>query len=324
LFLSGIQVSDSKLQYQMKAYFLFRKLTLLLRLISMFSKDSFTQSHFLPPSDQFRKDRLNKVVWTETAIFAITSIGLYYLWYKKFPKSRFHLFNDRHEWMQIDKVGHAATAYNISAMQYDLLRWSGVKQHEAILSASLTSLAYMSIIEIMDGFSRGWGFSSYDMLANLSGTALFAAQQYGWNEQRIGLKASAHFTPFAKENKSLLGNNRASRLMKDYNGQTYWLTFNLRSFLPVNSDVPHWLNLSLGYGAEGMVRAKKNLHDPLDTNFENARYRQFYIALDADMFRIPANGAIQSTFYLTKFLKTPAPAIEFNSKRKFKLHAIYF
>jgi hypothetical protein len=301
-----------------------KKLMLLLIIVSMLSKQSYAQAYFLPPSDQLRKDRLNKVVWTETALLAVTSIGLYYLWYKKFPKSRFHLFNDRHEWMQVDKVGHAATAYNISAMQYDLLRWCGVKQRDAILSASLTSLAYMSIIEIMDGFSKEWGFSSYDMLANLSGTALFAAQQYGWNDQRIGLKASARFTPFAKENKSLLGDNWASRLMKDYNGQTYWLTFNLRSFLPVNSDVPAWLNLSLGYGAEGMVRAKKNTSDTVQTNYTSGRYRQFYFAPDADLFRFPDNGAMQSTFYLTKFLKTPAPAIEFNSKRKIKLHAIYF
>ena len=290
----------------------------------MFGKQSNSQAYFLPPSDQLRKDRLNKVVWTETAILALTSLGLYYLWYKKFPKSRFHLFNDRHEWMQVDKLGHATTAYNISAMQYDLLRWCGVQRNQAILSASITSVAYMSIIEIMDGFSKEWGFSTWDMLANLSGTALFASQQYAWNEQRIGLKASAHFTPFAKENKSLLGKDHASRLMKDYNGQTYWLTVNLRSFLPVNTDVPPWLNLSLGYGAENMIRAKNIISSSADTCSKRERYRQFYLAPDADLFRLQGPAATQPIFYLTRFLKTPAPAIEFNSKRKFKLHPIYF
>jgi hypothetical protein len=88
--------------------------------------------------------------------------------------------------------------------------------------------------------------------------------------------------------------------------------------------VPTWLNLSVGYGAEGMLRAKKNIPDTMYKNYNSQRYRQFYFAPDADLFRIPGNGAMQSTFYLTKFLKTPAPAIEFNSKRKIKLHAIYF
>jgi hypothetical protein len=279
---------------------------------------SIAQPPFLPPSDQFRKDRLEKVVLSEALIFTATSIGLYYLWYKKFPKKKFHTFNDGREWMQIDKIGHATTAYNISSMQYDLMRWCGVQRNDAILSATLTSMLYLSIIEVMDGCSKNWGFSGYDMLANFSGTALFAAQQYGWNEQRIGMKVSARMTPFAKENKRLLGNNWPSRLMKDYNGQTYWLSLNLRSFLPVNSSIPEWTNLSIGYAASGMTTAF-----PSNESSEK-RYRRFFIAPDADLFRIRTENSLESAAYLGKFIKIPAPAIEFNSKRKFKLHVIYF
>jgi hypothetical protein len=283
------------------------------------------QQYFLPPSNQFRKDRLDRVVITETAIFALTSIGLYYLWYKKFPKNKFHLFNDGREWLQIDKVGHAATAYNISSMQHDLLRWCGVPKNDAILSASITSIAYMSIIEVLDGFSRDWGFSPYDMLANISGTALFAAQQYYWNEQKINMKISASFSPYAKENKALLGKNWASRLMKDYNGQTYWLSFNLRSFLPVNSSVPEWANISFGYGASGMIHADNKSGNLLSPQKSNTRYRRFFIAPDADLFRIKTpSSLINGSLFLTKYIKAPAPAIEFNSKRNFKLHLIYF
>ncbi len=35
-------------------------------------------------------------------------------------------------------------------------------------------------------------------------------------------------------------------MLKDYNGQTYWLSFNVASFLPTNSGFPYWLNMSLG------------------------------------------------------------------------------
>ncbi|MFN9710554.1 MAG: DUF2279 domain-containing protein [Bacteroidota bacterium] len=299
------------------------KITLSILLCSIMLQNSYGQHHFLPPSDQFRRDRLDKVIIAESAIFALTSIGLYYLWYKKFPRKKFHFFNDGKEWLQIDKVGHATTAYNISNMQHDLLRWCGVPRNDAIIAASATSLAYMSIIEILDGFSGEWGFSPADMLANFSGTVLFATQQYGWNEQRIGMKISARFTPYAKENKQLLGKNWASRLMKDYNGQTYWLSFNLRSFLPSNSEIPEWSNISLGYGASGMIHAKgkgmtdKNGHLP-------DRIRRFFLAPDIDPGRIQTESAISNLFYLTQFIKIPAPAIEFNSKRKFKLHAIYY
>ena len=294
------------------------KWIIILFICCLFTQQAMAQPPFLPPSDQFRKDRLDDVVIAEAVIFTITSIGLYYLWYKKFPKRKFHSFNDGKEWLQMDKVGHATTAYNISSMQYDLMRWCGVQRNDAILSATLTSLAYLSIIEVMDGFSTNWGFSGYDMLANFSGTAFFAAQQYGWNEQRISMKVSAHLSPFAKENKQLLGATLPSRLMKDYNGQVYWLSFNLRSFLPVNSSVPEWANLALGYGATGMT----NAFPPKDIS--EKRYRRFFLAPDADLFRIPSKSSIESASYLGKFIKIPAPAIEFNSKRKFKLHAFYF
>jgi hypothetical protein len=302
------------MQHKLLSY----KWVLIFIFCSMISQHMLAQPPFLPPSNEFRKDRLERVVFSELAIFTITSIGLYYLWYKKFPKRKFHSFNDGKEWLQIDKVGHATTAYNISSMQYDLMRWSGVQRNDAILSATLTSMLYLSIIEVMDGFSTNWGFSGYDMLANFSGTALFAAQQYGWNEQRIGMKVSARLTPFAKENKRLLGSNWPSRIMKDYNGQTYWLSFNLRSFLPVNTDVPEWTNLALGYGATGMTRAF-----PSEQSAKN-RYRRFFLSPDADVFRIPSKHSLESAAYLGKFIKLPAPSIEFNSKRKFKLHAIYF
>ena len=305
----------------MNSHTLTYKIPVLFFFCAMIMQCGFGQQHFLPPSENLRRDRLDKVIITETAIFALTSIGLYYLWYKKFPRKKFHFFNDSREWLQVDKAGHAATAYNISTMQHDLLRWCGVPRNDAIIAASITSMAYMSIIEILDGFSSEWGFSTTDMLANFSGTALFAAQQYGWNEQRVGMKIAARFSPYAKENRQLLGKNWASRLMKDYNGQTYWLSFNLRSFLPSNTSIPEWANIAVGYGAGGMTRARD-----MNVNSDNStkRFRRFFLAADADLFRIPAQDWLQGSLYLTRYIKTPAPAIEYNSKRKFKLHPIYY
>ena len=283
------------------------------------------QIRFLPPSDTYRPDRLKKVVLTESLIFAATSVGLYFLWYKKFPKSRFHFIRDGQEWLQMDKFGHATTAYSIANMHYDLMRWSGVNRTSAINTSIITSLAYLSIIELMDGFSRDWGFSGGDMLANLSGAALFAGQQYAWGEQRIGMRFSTHLTPFAKQNPGLLGNNHASRFMKDYNGQTYWLSANIGSFLPANNNFPTWPNIAIGVGANGMTRAKKKDQDqPFSTSYTQKRYRQWYLAPDAALYRIPANNGWNNSFYMLQFMKFPAPALEWNSKRKFKLHPIYF
>jgi hypothetical protein len=42
------------------------------------------------------------------------------------------------------------------------------------------------------------------------------------------------------------------QMLKDYNGQTYWLSVNLHSFYK-GSKIPKWLNLAIGYGANGML-----------------------------------------------------------------------
>ncbi len=284
------------------------------------------QSSFLPYSDRYRPDRLRTVIITEAVSGVAISTGLYFLWYRKHPRSRFHFFNDNAEWLQVDKVGHATTAYNVGAFQYDLMRWCGVKNDVSVMAGSLTALGYLSIVEVLDGFSSKWGFSKGDMLANLIGTALFAGQQMGWQQQRIALKFSYHPTLFPQYYPAELGSNWISRILKDYNGQTYWLSFNIGSFLPVHTDFPHWLNLNFGYGADGMIGARDN---PVLRNGKLipafTRYRQFYFAPDVDALRIDTRSKVAGTaFSLTRFLKWPAPALEWSQQAAFRFHFLYY
>jgi hypothetical protein len=46
--------------------------------------------------------------------------------------------------------------------------------------------------------------------------------------------------------------------LKDYNGQTYWASANFKSFFP-KSNLPPWLGVSVGYGAEGLFGAEENV-----------------------------------------------------------------
>lgn len=281
--------------------------------------------HFLPPSDTYRPDRLKKVVITEVAISTAVSVGLYYLWYKKFPRSRFHLFNDNREWLQMDKAGHAVTAYNIGVLQYDMMRWCGVKKNDAIVIGSATALGGLTIIEILDGFSTHWGFSKGDMLANLVGTAIFASQQRWWNEQRVSMKFSAHFSPYAKYHGGELGRSWTSRVLKDYNGQSYWLSLNIRSFLPASSSFPSWPAVALGYGADGMTGGHSNpdsINGKPIPHFE--RTRRFMLSPDADLFRVRSVAPVDAMTYLLKPFKFPAPTLEVNSKGKFKFYGLYY
>jgi len=301
-------------------------ITFLLVLILSFIPEINAQNKFLEPSDQYNPGRLRGVAIAEIAGGILVSAGLHYLWYRKHPRSSFHFFNDNREWLQIDKVGHVTTAYNIAVIQYDLMRWCGVRNDASIAIGSFTALGYMSIIEVLDGFSTKWGFSGGDMAANIIGTALFAGQQKWWGGQRVSLRFSYHKTIYPAYHPQELGNNFISSTIKDYNGQTYWLSLNIKSFLSVKNDFPDWLNLSAGYGAEGMLSASRNaeyINGKAVPSFP--RFRKFYLAPDIDPLRVSSSSNLYNTAtYFSRFIKFPAPTLEWSALKRLKFHPLYF
>jgi uncharacterized protein YfiM (DUF2279 family) len=292
----------------------------------LFHTSVSAQRDFFQPAAKVNPVRVRGVVIGETVLGAAVTLGLNYLWYKKFPHSRFHIFNDNNEWLNMDKAGHATTAYNIAAVQSDIMHWGGIKPGTSALIGTLTSLGFMTMIEILDGHSEKWGFSKGDMLANIAGCILFEGQQLAWGQQRVSLKYSYHQTLFAGYYPQELGSNLPQRMLKDYNGQTYWLSVNIASFLPGSSSFPRWLNLSAGYGAEGMIGAVKN---PKEINGrpipEFKRYRQFYFSFDTDLYRINNVSSFTTTiFKLNRTFKMIAPALEWNEEEGGKWHLLYY
>ncbi|MDZ7614583.1 MAG: hypothetical protein U5K51_13455 [Flavobacteriaceae bacterium] len=65
------------------------------------------------------------------------------------------------------------------------------------------------------------------------------------------MKFSYNATAYPEIYPDKLGSNSLEQVFKDYNGQTYWFSVNLWSFFK-ESKIPRWLNISLGYGAEGL------------------------------------------------------------------------
>ncbi len=292
----------------------------------LFTVNLQAQNAFLEPTEQFNAARFRGVVASEVGIGVLATAGLYFLWYRKHPMNHFHFFNDNAEWLQMDKIGHATTAYNVAAIQYDLMRWSGVQNQPSIAIGAITALGYMSIIEVLDGFSPQWGFSKGDMAANLIGSALFAGQQKFWGEQRISLKFSYHKTIYPKYNPEELGSSWRESMIKDYNGQTYWLSFNIKSFLPAQNNFPAWLNMNIGYSGEGMTGATTN---PVEVDGKPIpqfrRYRQFFLAPDVDFSRISSGSYLFNAFgFVSKTIKIPAPALELDSLKTVKLKGLYF
>ncbi|MCB0431888.1 MAG: DUF2279 domain-containing protein, partial [Mangrovimonas sp.] len=118
------------------------------------------------------------------------------------------------------------------------------------------------------------------------------------------------------------GDGWTEEFLKDYNGQTYWLSVNLHSFFK-ESEVPKWLNVAFGYGAEGMLTGEnESVNNNLITQ---DRRRQFYFSLDVDLSRIQTKSHFLKTiFSIFNVLKVPFPTVEFTEKNGFRFHGIYF
>lgn len=276
-------------------------------------------------SNTLNPKRLTPFIIAGSSLYAISMTGLYQLWYKNYPQTHFHFFNDNDEWLKMDKMGHFTTAYYISKACYGSLKWTGLRENKSILYGGGMGIFYLTVIEVLDGFSSQWGFSAGDMTANTLGSSLFVGQQLLWHEQRIQWKWSFHGSPYAKYRPDLMGDRFLEKMLKDYNGQTYWLSINIKSFLKKENRFPVWLNLAVGYGAEGMTGAARNstVYNGIPVPpFE--RYRQLYISGDIDLSRIKTRSkTVNMILNAIGFIKFPFPALEF-SRGKTMFHPLYF
>lgn len=279
------------------------------------------------------KKRLLLVGAGSAAAYAATLAVLDRAWYANYPRQSFHTFNDNKEWLQVDKVGHTWTAYNTGYATAALWRWAGLSQKKAAIVGGLSGVAFLTTIEYLDGRSAKWGWSWGDMIANAAGSGLFIAQELAWQEQRIQFKFSFHNKKYKedileKRADDLFGNRWNERMLKDYNGQTYWLSANLKSFFK-QGKLPVWLNIAAGYGADGMFGGFENKWTD-ETGIEIfrndiQRKRQFYLAPDIDFTKIKTNKKwVKSVLFCLNALKCPAPTLMLDSKGKVKAYMLYF
>ncbi|MFC6225257.1 DUF2279 domain-containing protein [Hymenobacter artigasi] len=273
--------------------------------------------------DGINSGRLVGVVVGTTVLYALSTYLLGKTWYTR--RVPFHFFNDNNEWLQMDKVGHATTAYAISRGEYELFRWSGVPDRTAALTGGAIALLFQSTIEVFDGHSQGWGFSKGDMAANAAGVALFVGQQVGLGQQPLSLRYGFRSSIYPQYRPELLGRRRFAQLLKDYNGQQYWLSVNVASVLPVGPSFPRWLNLDLGYSGSGMTGGSANppLYGADGRPLVFRRVRQFYLAPDLDLARlVPVGSTGHMLLGTTQFLKLPTPSLEFNPRDGWRWHPV--
>ena len=336
--LSTTTIKDFKSVFGAKRLFIS-----LLLILSYLSAAQAQNKAFFAPSDTLNKTRFYTGLGFTLSSYTATSIGLYQSWYKQYDQSKFHSFDDWNEWQNIDKLGHAYTAYNLSNVGYQGARWAGISKRKALIFAGVGSTVIQSTIEIMDGFSTKWGFSTGDVVFNTLGTAIFIAQEAYWDEQKIRIKISSSWIDYpdqiiigsqgstssiSNRVEQLYGKGNLERFLKDYNSQTIWASANIHSLLP-SARMPKWLNIALGYSGENMFGGFENRWTIGEEIFELSaneypRYHQFILSLDADLNRIKTkNHFVNMLLAITNGYKLPAPAIEYNSLGEWRFHLLF-
>lgn len=315
----------------MKSVNLWLLFLLLFKISSAQDSINFKKS-FLDFPDHINQKRLTGVCVGSVGLYASIMVGVGIEWYGKQPNGKFHLFNDMHEWNQIDKAGHAYVPYFTTVFTYNMLRWSGMKNTSAALTAGAFGFLSLAAIEIPDGLTNKYGASLSDIAFDFIGAAFATTQYLIWKEQRITIKYSLHAVDYPHGElrdraNDLYGTSLGEKILKDYNGITTWASFNLYSF---NHNIkPKWLNVAVGYGAGNMYGGFENkwtdknglYHDRSDVK----RYRKFFISLDADFTKFKTNSrAGKIVLGIMNIVKLPMPALEFNTLGQVVFHPMYF
>ena len=284
---------------------------------------SYGQNHFFEQDSQLNQKKLNIYLLAAGTAYVSGYTYLAINWYKGTDRTGFHWFNDLGEWKQMDKIGHALGSYVESEILMQLFRNAGMSRNKQIIWGGVGGFLMQAPVEVLDGFSADWGASAYDLLGDALGSGLSVANHLLWDEARIQMRFSFHPTSYASQRPDLLGRG-LSQVFKDYNGQTYWLTCRVHSFLPESKFkeiYPHWLSLAVGYGAEGMIGGYGK--DPQSV-IDSREYRQCYLSLFLDLSQIRTHSKfLKTAFKAASIVRIPMPAVGYD-RNGFRFYPIYF
>jgi hypothetical protein len=286
---------------------------------------SFFAENFEQESTGFNRKRFNIVVGSASLGFVGGMSALYMAWYRNQDGGSFNFQDDFKAWKGMDKFGHATSGYQIANYGTNILDWTGLDRRKSAIYSTMAAMIFLTTVEVFDGFSENYGFSVSDMGANFIGGALFLGQEMTFKKQIFNLKFSYSPSPYANYRPELLGENALETWLKDYNGQTYWLSGNLKD-LGVFS-APKWLNLAVGYGASGMTGsfANPSINGAGEVIPAFNRSNYFFLSPDISLRRIKTKSKfLNSVLFALDLVKFPLPAISVSSGGRVLIHGVKF
>ncbi len=191
-----------------------------------------------------------------------------------------------------DKLGHQLMAFATTRTYDAAFRWCGLDSTSAVLAGAGVSIAYQTYIELRDGFSRDYGFSWGDVIANTTGAALPVVQRFIPALRPIDLQIS--FSPSAAFNRGEYG-----AIIDDYTSTTHWVSIGVYDYMPASWQewYPPWLNLAVG-------------HSVANIDGRGGGQHVLYLSLDWNLSRIKGLPPwLREALQLLHMYHLPAPAM---------------
>lgn len=190
-----------------------------------------------------------------------------------FDTEREGWFESDTEFGGVDKLGHAYSNYVGVRLLTPIFEELGNSRSESISLAFWSTLAIYTAVEVLDGFSRKYHFSSEDAISNIAGVALGRAAEYDSRLDDIfDFRFYYRRSPYANGWDPL----------GDYSGQRYLLVLKADAFAPMRShDVLRYLEVAVGYGARGFDAGPDAIVD---------RRRELYFGVSLNLSRVVADA----------------------------------
>ncbi len=229
----------------------------------------------------------------------------------------FHIQEDWRWTWGLDKAGHFFGGYATSYFFAEILMAIGVSWEMASITGAGLGLLYTSYVEVLDGFSKDFGFSPTDFYADLAGAGFYLLQYY--------CPVLQNFSPkFMYVNPAWIGEKTRiphDSFIDDYSSQTFWLSVNVHNLLPdkAKSYWPDWLELTFGYGVFSLCDPRYDCDLNLSYPFSSEAYgnRSFLIGLDYNLVKLlPDGGSFWNWLKqgLNLFRLLPAPALQISDR----------
>ena len=166
----------------------------------------------------------------------------------------------------VDKAGHMFTGYIITDLLAQRIKANAADPAGAEITAAVYAMGLMTGIEVLDGFTKKYGFSKQDLAADAIGVALgIARNAVPGMREKIDFRIM--YTPSSYERPGVGPDH--FQVIPPYNRTRYIAAIKASGFEFLQDTPLRYFELHAGFDARGYTSKERNLGYPKEQNLYN-------------------------------------------------------